>query len=45
MKHVDNIYAKWGETPDQQEITEFGNDYLEKNFPGLSYISSAKPSL
>lgn len=45
MDFVDNINAQWGEKPDQQKITQFGNDYLDRNFPGLSQISSVKPSL
>jgi len=45
MEYVDNINAQWGETPDQQGITQFGNDFLDQNFPGLSQISSAKPAL
>jgi peptidyl-prolyl cis-trans isomerase A (cyclophilin A) len=41
MDHVDNIYAGYGEAPNQASIADDGNKYLEKNFPQLDYIKTA----
>ena len=38
---VDNIYARYGERPNQGEIQMRSNQYLEAKFPQLSYINSA----
>ncbi|MGH9632632.1 MAG: peptidylprolyl isomerase, partial [Bryobacteraceae bacterium] len=42
MDVVEQLYSEYGEAPDQQEITQQGNRYLNKNFPKLDYIRSAK---
>ncbi|MGK3740178.1 MAG: peptidyl-prolyl cis-trans isomerase A (cyclophilin A) [Bacillariaceae sp.] len=39
MEFVDAIYAGYGEQPGQGKIQSKGNEYLDKNFPLLSYIS------
>jgi cyclophilin family peptidyl-prolyl cis-trans isomerase len=42
MENVDRIYAGDGENPDQTEIEEQGNAYLQKQFPKLDYIITAR---
>lgn len=42
MEIIDRIYAEYKEKPDQGMIQQKGNEYLEKNFPKLSYIKSAE---
>lgn len=42
MEFVDQIYSGYGEMPDQQRITAEGNTYLEKEFPNLDYIKTAR---
>ena len=39
MEFVDKIYAKYGEKPNQGKIQSKGNEYLDKEFPELSYVS------
>ena len=39
MDLVDQIYAGYGEKPNQGKIQQKGNEYLDKDFPLLSYIS------
>jgi len=41
MENVEKIYNKYGDTPDQQEITKRGNAYLKGAFPLLDYIKTA----
>ncbi len=42
METVDAIYAGYGERPNQGRIQSEGNSYLKKEFPKLSFITSAK---
>jgi peptidyl-prolyl cis-trans isomerase A (cyclophilin A) len=42
MDVVDQIYAGYGEQPDQQAITNRGNAYLNAQFPKLDFIKSAR---
>lgn len=45
MDIVERIYDKWRQKPDQQKLISKGNDYLLDNFPGLSYVIAANPSV
>lgn len=42
MQVVDHIYSGYGEQPDQALIAADGNAYLEKEFPRLDYIKTAR---
>jgi len=42
MENVDRIYAGDAENPDQTEIEARGQAYLDKNFPRLDYIKTAR---
>ncbi|MDE3199265.1 MAG: peptidylprolyl isomerase [Acidobacteriota bacterium] len=42
MENVDRIYSGDGENPDQMQIKDLGNAYLEKAFPNLDYIKTAR---
>jgi peptidyl-prolyl cis-trans isomerase A (cyclophilin A) len=42
MEIVDQIYSEDGERPDQLQMKELGNRYLEKEFPKLDYIKTAR---
>jgi peptidyl-prolyl cis-trans isomerase A (cyclophilin A) len=42
MDYVDRIYAGDGEKPQQNRIESEGNAYLEKDFPHLDYIRTAR---
>jgi peptidyl-prolyl cis-trans isomerase A (cyclophilin A) len=42
MDYVDRIYAGDGEKPEQDLIEKDGNAYLEKEFPHLDYIKTAR---
>lgn len=42
MEHIDELYSGDRERPDQEQITEQGNAYIEKEFPKLDYIKTAR---
>lgn len=42
MDVVRKLYSGYGEAPDQSAITSSGNAYLQKNFPKLDRIVSAR---
>lgn len=42
MDVVQKLYAGYGEQPDQGSITALGKAYLDKNFPKIDSIQSAK---
>jgi peptidyl-prolyl cis-trans isomerase A (cyclophilin A) len=42
MSVVDRIYSGYDEKPDQGQIAAQGNAYLEKEYPRLDYIKSAR---
>jgi len=42
MAVVDSIYSGDGEKPDQDRIEKEGNAYLEREFPKLDFIKSAR---
>lgn len=42
METVEKIYPGYGEQPDQGQIAAEGNVYLEKEFPKLDYIKTAR---
>ena len=42
MEIVDRIYSGYGEGPDQGRIAVDGNGYLNKEFPKLDYIKTAR---
>ncbi len=42
MAVVNSINAEYGEQPDQQQIQTQGNAYLNRAFPNLDYIQSAR---
>lgn len=41
METVEKFYGKYGELPEQSEITQRGNAYLKSKFPLLDYIRTA----
>jgi peptidyl-prolyl cis-trans isomerase A (cyclophilin A) len=42
MTVVDSLYSEYGEAPDQHMIQTLGNSYLERMFPKLDYIKTAR---
>ena len=42
MDVVEKIYSGYGESPDQEKITNQGKAYLSKNFPQMDSIKTAK---
>jgi hypothetical protein len=45
MEFVDAIYPGYAEKPNQGKINNQGNEYLDKEFPLLSYIAKASPGV
>lgn len=45
MDLVDLIFSGYGEKPNQGMLQNRGNEYLNKEFPLLSYISDTKDAL
>jgi peptidyl-prolyl cis-trans isomerase A (cyclophilin A) len=45
MNVVDSLYADYGESPDQQYIQTLGNSYLDRTFPKLDHIKTARISV
>jgi peptidyl-prolyl cis-trans isomerase A (cyclophilin A) len=43
MEWIDRVNSKYREKPGQGKITARGNDYLNEEFPDLSYIVSIRP--
>ncbi len=42
MEVVDQLYKGYGEAPEQSRIIDEGNEYLQRNFPLLDYIRTAR---
>jgi peptidyl-prolyl cis-trans isomerase A (cyclophilin A) len=42
MENVDQIYSGDGERPDQEQMKAEGNAYLQREFPNLDYIKTAR---
>jgi peptidyl-prolyl cis-trans isomerase A (cyclophilin A) len=42
MQAVDHIYPGYGEQPDQDQLAAHGNAYLQREFPKLDYIKTAR---
>jgi len=42
MDAVDHIYSGYGQQPNQDKIALQGNAYLEKEFPRLDYVKTAR---
>lgn len=42
MNIVDSFFSGYGESPDQMSLEKQGNSYLNKNFPKLDYIKTAR---
>jgi peptidyl-prolyl cis-trans isomerase A (cyclophilin A) len=42
MAVVDSLYSEYEEAPDQHMIQTLGNSYLERMFPKLDYIKTAR---
>jgi peptidyl-prolyl cis-trans isomerase A (cyclophilin A) len=42
MQVVDVLNSQYGETPEQERLVKEGNEYLQKHFPALDYIVTAR---
>jgi hypothetical protein len=42
MSVVDSLYSGYGESPDQTLIQTLGNSYLDRTFPKLDRIKTAR---
>jgi peptidyl-prolyl cis-trans isomerase A (cyclophilin A) len=42
MEVVDSLYSGYGESPDQQYIQTLGNSYLDRMFPKLDRVKTAR---
>ena len=42
MEVVDKLNGEYGEQPTQSRISSSGNEYLQRQFPALDYIKSAR---
>ena len=42
MKILDDLYARYGGSPSQKAIFQLGNAYLEKKYPKLDFIKTAR---
>ena len=42
MEAFDNVFAGYGQVPDQDAIYAQGNAYLQENFPSLTYIRTVR---
>jgi peptidyl-prolyl cis-trans isomerase A (cyclophilin A) len=42
MDVVESINAEYGESPNQGQIRQSGNEYLNREFPNLDYIQAAR---
>jgi peptidyl-prolyl cis-trans isomerase A (cyclophilin A) len=42
MEVVDSLYSGYGDSPDQDFIQKLGNSYLNRMFPKLDYIKTAR---
>jgi cyclophilin family peptidyl-prolyl cis-trans isomerase len=42
MEAVDKITSEYGERPQQSSIEQQGNVYLEREFPNMDYVKTAK---
>jgi peptidyl-prolyl cis-trans isomerase A (cyclophilin A) len=42
MSAVDSLYGGYGDRPDQEFIQSLGNSYLQRMFPKLDYVKTAR---
>jgi peptidyl-prolyl cis-trans isomerase A (cyclophilin A) len=39
---LDSLFSEYGEQPDQAMIQSLGNSYLERMYPKLDYVKTAR---